>query len=808
MATIEIDGKKIEPKKVVATIEINGKIIEVAGNKTIIEVADEAGVYIPRFCYHKKLSVAANCRMCLVEISGSRKTVPACATPIAAGMKIFTQSAATLHSQKAVMEFLLINHPLDCPICDQGGQCELQDLAMGFGQDRTQYNHEKHSVDDPYLGPLVATSMTRCIHCTRCVRFTEEVAGLQELGGIGRGEEVTITNYIEKALTSELSGNIVEICPVGALLAKPSLYEARAWELHEYPTIAAHDCVGSHLFLHTRRGKVIRAVPQEHEAINEVWISDRDRFSYSGIHAADRLKKPQIKIKGIWQETDWTTALRFAVEGLEKVLHEDGSTKVGALASPSSTLEELYLLKKLMNGCEVNNLDYRLRQTDFADDLHLPKALGLPISFEELEQQNAILLVGSYIRHEQPLLGLRVRKASLKGANIMAINMIDHEFNFALSEKIISAPINFVASLQCLLKVLLGNQEVPDHIARLVEHIIVPEEWRITVNAMAAKLLAAEKSIILLGAFSQQHPQSAKIRILAAAIAELSSSRIGFLTEGANSYGAGLVEFLPQVAGANVIQMLEHPLSAYVLLGIEPELDISNSAQALKALKQAKFNVSLTAYDTVAIRDYAHVMLPITTFAETAGTFVNAEGKWQSFKAVIPPYEDARPAWKVCRVLGNFFEFAGFDFQTSEQVKDELVASIRLDKLSWNFTELLVSGVHIFAKDKTYVSPDVLYRITSIPMYSTDAVVRRSSALQEVFPLEAARVHMHPKTGITYGFQHESLIVLKQVGGKHKSFNVCFDDRIPEQCILVNGGTSAALGLGEAFGAVEVAHNE
>jgi NADH-quinone oxidoreductase subunit G len=792
-----------------ATIEINGKKIEVTGNKSIIEVADENNVYIPRFCYHKKLSVAANCRMCLVEVSNSKKTVPACATPIVDGLKVFTQSAATLHSQKAVMEFLLINHPLDCPICDQGGQCELQDLAMGFGKDSTEYNQAKHSVDDTNLGPLVATEMTRCIHCTRCVRFTEEIAGLQELGGTNRGEELHIGTYVERALQSELSGNIIEICPVGALLSKPALYQMRAWELHQYPSIAAHDCVGSHVFYHTRRGQVLRAVSEEHEPINEIWISDRDRFSYLGIHTFDRLQKPKIKMNGEWQETDWSTALRFAVEGIERVIHQEGASKVGALASPSSTVEELYLLQKLMRAAGVNNIDYRLRQMDFADQDLLPQALGTTISFEDIEKQNAILLIGSHIRHEQPLLGHRVRKASLKGSKIMAINMIDHEFNFSLSEKIIRSPAQFIAALQQILKALLQGKEVQDYMARLVEHVTISDS---AAQKIADQLSQAENSVIFLGAFAHQHPQASTIRILATAIAELSHSKIGFLTEGANTYGAALAGALPhrgiagkaiEAAGLTVSQMLENPLSAYVLMGIEPELDMANSAQALQVLKQAKFVVSITAYENTEMNEYAHVMLPMATIAETSGTFVNAEGKWQSFKGAISPVGEARPAWKILRVLGNLFEFAAFDYQTSEQVRNELLKLLEQEKSeAWSRYTLLSAALRLLAQDR-HIFGSGLQRITAVPMYSVDAMVRRSKALQEVYPHQQTEVRVHPVTAQQQHWQQEQVVKIKQ-GQKSAKFTVCLDVNVPEQCVLINGGTHAAVGLGEAFGAIEV----
>ena len=439
-----------------ATIEIDGKTIEVETGKMIIEVADEAGIYIPRFCYHKKLSVAANCRMCLVEVESNRKTLPACATPISNGMKVFTKSPAALRSQEAVMEFLLINHPLDCPICDQGGSCELQDISMGFGRDASSYEEPKRAVHDDDLGPLIATDMTRCIQCTRCVRFGEEIAGLPELGGIGRGEHLQISTAIEHSMQSEVSGNIIDLCPVGALTSKPFRYTARPWELSQSSGIAPHDCLGSHVYWQTRRNHLMRVVPKEFEAINETWLSDRDRFSYLGLQHHARAAVPKIKRNGLWEEVDWSTALGFAAQGIAKIINDHGPEQFAAFASPSSSLEECYLLQKSLRELGVNNLDYRLKQSDFRDQ----GLQGLmPIShfsYADLDKQAQILIIGCNVDKEVPLAGLRLRKAFLNHAKLMALNAVDYDYRFDLAHKIIVSPNLFREKLASILAALIN----------------------------------------------------------------------------------------------------------------------------------------------------------------------------------------------------------------------------------------------------------------------------------------------------------------------------------------------------------------
>jgi NADH-quinone oxidoreductase subunit G len=790
-------------------VSIDGKQIEVDGNKTIIEVADANGIHIPRFCYHKKLTVAANCRMCLVEVEGGRKPMPACATPIAEGMKVFTQSAATLHSQKAVMEFLLINHPLDCPICDQGGQCELQDLALGFGHDKTEYTQTKRAVESDDLGPLIATEMTRCIHCTRCVRFGEEVAGFRELGATNRGEHMKIGTYIKHSMTSEVSGNVIELCPVGALLSKPFLYRARAWEVEAHPSIAPHDCLGSNIHVHTRRGEVMRVVPRENESINEMWLSDRDRFSYLGVDSEQRALKPQIKVDGQWKEVDWQTALNFAAKGLQDAYNSKGPEKIAALSSPSNTVEEHYLLQKIWRGLGSNNLDHRLRQLDFADQDQLPAYLGLDFALADLEKQQAILLVGSNIRHEQPLAGLRVRKAALDGAAVMAVNMLDHAFNFKLNEKIIAAPADFVPALQAILHALMKGQEVPDHVAKLVDGVAASEE----AMRIAKQLTDAKDKVIVIGASAQTHPQSATVRRLLAAIANLSGAKLGFMTAGANSAGAHLAGMLPHRGPvAQVVKKRglpgsaywHHDMAAYLLMGVQPELDVADSAAALSALKKADFVVCVDTHVTDAMREYANVMLPMATFAETSGTYVNVEGRWQSFHGAVSPKGEARPAWKILRVLANIMHLDEFEYMNSEQVRDELHHLVEKHLSDTKHKVLLSQLSAVNLEIKPMKSPNGENQLASIyrtPIYSTDATVRHSDALQAVFANKMRGAAVNPATA-------EKLKLNQQVAitqGKTKNkLALQLDEAVPENCILIYTSSSDTVGLGEAFSMAEV----
>ncbi len=784
------------------TIEIDGKPYQAEANQMLIEVADANGIDIPRFCYHKKLSVAANCRMCLVEVEKAPKPMPACATPIMDGMKVFTRSTKALAAQKAVMAFLLINHPLDCPICDQGGECELQDIAVGYGEDISHYQESKRVVVSKNIGPLIATEMTRCIHCTRCVRFSQEISGIQEMGAPGRGEHTQIGTYIEKNVTSELSGNMIDLCPVGALTSKPFQFSARAWEMQQRDTIAPHDAVGSNIHLHIRRNQVMRVAPRENEAVNEIWISDRDRFSYEGLTAEDRLTAPMIKIEGTWHRANWEKALAFAADGLKAVKSAEGSQSIGALASPTATVEELYLLQKLMRGIGSQNIDHRLHQVDFSDQKEAPSFPYLGQAIADLEKCDAALVIGSHLRKEQPLLNHRLRKATLRGAKVMLVNPIDYEFNLPIAEKIIAASMveHLAGITKALLELETDASLMPGTMTALVQDISVND----TQQAIAKNLLTGEKRTVLLGHLATAHPQFSIIRALAAVIAKLSGAELGYLGE-ANTSGAWLAGALPHraadapvdVAGLDAYAMLTQALKGYLLLGLEPELDSWNGAAALATLKKADFVVSLSAYHTPTMESYADVILPISLFPETSGTYVNCEGKWQSFNGAINPPGETRPAWKILRVLGNLFDVNDFDYISSDQVRDELRNEVgehqNNNQTAWQIPSTL-----------TLEPIQGLQRISEMPIYSVDALVRRAGALQGTTDAKIAEgVHINAKLAAKLEVNDESQLEVEQ-GESSLVLNVVIDDRVPDESVLIYGGQIANLELGAWHGQVSV----
>ncbi len=708
-------------------IEVNGVALKAKKGAMIIQVTDAAGVYVPRFCYHEKLSIAANCRMCLVEVEKAPKPAPACATPVAEGMKVFTKSPRAIAAQKATMEFLLINHPLDCPICDQGGECELQDLAMGFGRDLSRFTERKRVVKDKNIGPLISTDMTRCIQCTRCVRFGQEIAGIQELGTLGRGEWMEIGTYLERSVDHELSGNVIDVCPVGALNSKPFRYRARSWEMTEHPLIAPHDAIGSNLSGHVLRGRLMRVVPRPNESINETWIADRDRFSYEGIYAEDRLLTPQVKRDGEWQSESWETALGLASTGLQEVIAKHGPAAVGGLASPSSTIEELHLFTRVIRGLGSPHLDHRLRQLDFRDQESDPLFPSLGMALGEIEQLGSLLVVGCDLRREAPILAHRIRKAATRnGARVAILNQRRQEYLFPVSQHLVAPEGDYGGVLAALISAVAQktHRAIPDSVRNVAESVRPTDEQR----AAGTQFAEGENKVILLGALAARHPAYADIRQLAAALAEICGARMAYLSEGANGAGAHLAGVLPHrnaggeplvTAGLNARAMLENPLKAYVLLGaIEPGLDVS-APQARKTLAAAECVVMLTPFATDAMRNFAHVLLPIGTFAETSGTFVNAEGRWQSFLGAAQPVGESRPGWKVLRVLGNLLALADFDYVTSEEVRDELkgrVGEARADNA-------FVARRTLNGERPGGVSMEV-------PMYQVDALVRRAPALQ------------------------------------------------------------------------------
>ena len=706
-------------------IEVNGVPMKARKGAMIIHVTDAHDVYVPRFCYHEKLPIAANCRMCLVEVEKAPKPMPACATPVMEGMKVFTKSPKAIAAQKAVMEFLLINHPLDCPICDQGGECELQDLAMGFGRDASRYTERKRVVKDKNLGPLVSTDMTRCIHCTRCVRFTKDIAGVQELGTVGRAESTEIGTYIEKAVDHELSGNIIDLCPVGALNNKPFRYQARAWEMTQHPLISPHDSVGTNVYAHVLRGRVMRIVPRANEEINETWISDRDRYSYEGIYSADRLQRPMVREGDVWREVDWQTALQLAAEKLGKIARESDGAQVGVLASPNSTLEELHLIARIARGLGSQNLDARLRRSDFRDQGGDPLFPSLGCAIQDLEQLQSLLVIGSNLRMAAPILAHRVRKAALAGAKVSFVNPTRHEYLFPVAAYLSSNGVGMIDHVAAVLAAACQatGRAAPTAVASLVNAAQVNDQQR----AMAALLTEGERRLIVLGEIAQRDTNFSTLRAVAAALAEVTGAQLGYLPEGGNAVGAALVGVSPhrvaggqpsQAVGLNVADMLAARLKAYVLVGaIEPNNDIAVPG-SLDALKSAECVIALTPYDSA--KDYAHIILPIGTFAETSGTYVNLEGRWQSVPGAAKPVGEARPGWKVLRVLGNLLNLQGFEYESADQVRDELKAQIGAIKPDNRYE---------FGSDVGLGSESDQTR--DVPIYQVDAIVRRATALQQ-----------------------------------------------------------------------------
>ncbi|MDE2397381.1 MAG: NADH-quinone oxidoreductase subunit G, partial [Burkholderiales bacterium] len=636
-------------------IELDGKKVEVPPGSMVMHAADKAGTYIPHFCYHKKLSIAANCRMCLVDVEKAPKPMPACATPVTMGMVVRTKSDKAIKAQKSVMEFLLINHPLDCPICDQGGECQLQDLAVGYGGGASRYEEEKRVVFHKDVGPLISMEeMSRCIHCTRCVRFGQEIAGIMELGMSHRGEHSEIETFVGQSVDSELSGNMIDLCPVGALTSKPFRYSARTWELSRRKGVSPHDSTGANLVVQVKNNQVLRVVALENEDVNECWIADRDRFSYEALNSADRLTQPMLKQGGEWKVVDWQTALEYVANGLKQIKTDHGANAIGLLASPHSTVEELALAGALVRGLGSQNIDSRLRAADFGNTAREGDArwLGMPIA--ELSNLERVFVVGSNLRKDHPLFAQRIRQAARKGAQVSALVEQQPEWALPVANTVLADATRWSEALARVA-------------AAVAEFKGVAAPVQVTADdasrAVASSLLGGERKAVLLGNAAAHHAQASSLLALAQWIAQNTGARFGYLTEAANTVGAQLVRALPGEGGLNAGQMLAGGVKAAVLLGVELGADTAVDG---KALAQAEMVVTLSAFKTNL--DVSDVLLPIAPFAETSGSFVNAEGRLQSFHAVVKPQGDARPAWKVLRVLANLLGIAGFDQESSQAV--------------------------------------------------------------------------------------------------------------------------------------------
>ncbi len=770
-------------------LTIDGKKVEVEAGSMVMHAAHKLGVYVPHFCYHKKLSVAANCRMCLVEVEKAPKAMPACATPATNGMVVHTCSERAIAAQKSVMEFLLINHPLDCPICDQGGECQLQDLAVGYGGSTSRYQEEKRVVFHKDLGPLVsAEEMSRCIHCTRCVRFGQEVAGVMELGMIGRGEHSEITTFVGRSVESELSGNMIDLCPVGALTSKPFRYSARTWELARRRTVSPHDSLGANLVIQVKGDEVMRVVPFENEEINECWISDRDRFSYEGLNTEDRLSGPMIKgDDGKWRDASWSDALQVVAHGLMDVRDQSGAAQIGALASESATLEELALLARVTRGLGSENIDFRLRQTDTDFDAALSGTpwLGMPIA--ALESLDRVLVVGSFLRKDHPLMAQRLRQAVKRGTQVTSIDAAGDDPLFKLTARATVLPAAIADTLAQVVVALaaLKSVDVPAALAG------IPVDAH--AQHIAESLASGVQVAVLLGNSAVNAADASRIAANAQLIAQLSAGKLGFLTSGANTVGGYLAGATPGKGGKTAVAMFAEPLKAYLVLHAEPLLDVDNGVQALDALKAA-FSVALTSYASTA-KDWANVMLPVSPFTETSGTFVNAQGLAQSFKGTVAPHAQTRPAWKVLRVLGNVLHLAGFDDETSESVRDAVLSGGVAARLSNQIQSAAgLTGAQASAS---------LQRVTDVPIYRTDAIVRRAPALQASQASRSPSARMHAQTMNTLGIATGEQVRVKSVSGQVQLMAEQ-DNTLAAGAVRVSAGFEQTAALGSAYGQLSV----
>lgn len=770
-------------------IEIDGKKLTVPQGCTVMDAAQTNGTYIPHFCYHKKLSIAANCRMCLVEVEKAPKPLPACATPVTDGMKVHTHSDLAVTAQKGVMEFLLINHPLDCPICDQGGECQLQDLSVGYGGVTSRYEEEKRVVVGKDMGSLIsAAEMSRCIHCTRCARFTEEIGGYQEIGMVGRGEHSEIMPFLEKTVDSEISGNVIDLCPVGALTSKPFRYSARPWELSRRKSVSPHDGLGANLIVQVKQNRVMRVLPLENDEINECWLADRDRFSYEALNSAERLTQPKIKQGGQWVSTDWQTALDYVAKGLQGVIADHGADAVGVLATPHSTVEELFLAKQLATGLGVHSTDYRTRRADFSRDTAQAGALWLGGRIEDLAAAKAVLMIGANLRKEQPLLAARLRQSVKKGTALSVIGLANDALLMSSHARVTVSPADLLRTTTAVLAAVatLKGADMP-----AVAQGMTP---CMQTQAMAQSLCDAEGGFVVLGNLAQHSPVFGGLLAVANEIAKLTGARVGVLGEAANSVGAELV-FKPSAGGQNAQQMLSGTTKkAYVLLNTELEFDTHNPAAALAAANAAEMVVVLSAFDVAA--DYADVVLPIAPFTETAGSFINMEGRLQSFNGVVKPLGEARPAWKVLRVLGNVLNFAGFDYDSAEAVRAAWQAQ------AGNVASRLNNAVGGELSALSSAAQG-LVRLGEVPIYQADGLCRRADALQRTADARAPRASAHPDVLTAIGVKAGDVVRVSQGAGE-LTVALDADAGLPAGVVRLAAGCAETAGLGGMFDGIQL----
>jgi len=769
-------------------IELDGRKVAVAPGSMVMHAADAAGVYVPHFCYHKKLSIAANCRMCLVDVEKAPKPMPACATPVTPGMVVRTRSEKARKAQQSVMEFLLINHPLDCPICDQGGECQLQDLAVGYGGSASRYTEEKRVVFHKNVGPLISMEeMSRCIHCTRCVRFGQEVAGVMELGMLHRGEHSEITTFVGKTVDSELSGNMIDICPVGALTSKPFRYSARTWELSRRKSVSPHDSTGANLVVQVKADRVMRVVPLENEAVNECWIADRDRFSYEALNSDSRLTEPMIRQGGRWQSVSWQQALDYVADGLKRIRSEFGASSIGALGSAHSTVEELHLLTRLVRGLGSDHIDHRLRQSDFSLQAGGVRWLGMPIA--ELSRLDRVLVVGSFLRKDHPLFAQRIRQAARRGAQVSRLGASGDDWLMPIRQGITTRPSHWVDALAAVAVAVAQARGVAAPLSGIEAS---PE-----ATAVAQSLISGRRAAVLLGVAAEQHPQATALLQLANFIGQHTGARVGFMGAAANGVGAQLVGAMPQAGGLNAGQMLSQPMKALLLLNVEPELDAADGAAAKVALAGSGLVVAFTPFRDARVEN-ADVLLPVAPFTETAGAFINAEARLQAFQGVVKPRGQTRPGWKVLRVLGNLLGLEGFEHETVEEVRAQALGDLS------SLASRLSNAVDGMPVGPTPGS-DGLQRLSMVPIYATDPLVRRAPSLQATSdgkpPVASLPADQWTRLGLKAGgrvrvVQGSACVVLPAQ----------LDDTLASGTVCVPAGHPDTAALGAMFGALSVEH--
>lgn len=790
--------------------EIDGQRIQAESGMNIIEAADEAGITIPRFCYHPDLSVVANCRMCLVDVENARNPLPACATPVTSGMRVSTRSEKAVQAQRAVMEYLLVNHPLDCPICDQGGECELQDTSMGYGSGFSHYRDVKRSVLKKDIGPLIDTEMTRCIHCTRCVRFGEEIAGLRELGVTARGEHEEIGTYVQHFLHSEVSANVIDLCPVGALTSKPFRYQCRSWELNEYPGIAAHDAWGSPVYWHVRRSdlpekcQVMRVVPRVDDKINQ-WMSDRDRFSYEGFYHKQRLKAPSVKAAGQWRQSTWQKAMPDMLDKLQRIIDQYGHDEVAVLVSPNMTTESGFMIQHVMRALGVPHIDHRIMVQDTQDQDTQPIFMGSTVLLSELQDADAFYCLGADLNREHPLVGLRVRQAVLDGASVFMLHAKAPQHHFTVTTEWLDAPQSWVDHLLALIHEaqaqglsLPAGVELPD---------VVPAPTA-EQQACVRALQSAASPIIWLGLQAYQHPQASSLRYYSRVLAQMVGGEFIAATAGANSAGLSLAGVLPHrgVAADALKQngdvasaMWEKPRRAYVLFDVEPHVDCAQSGAAKAALQSAELVVAFNSFSSDDLHEVAHYLFPTTVVAEQSGSFVNLCGQWQDFSAVVPEYNQARPVWKIMRLIAQLLNLPDCDVGNVDAISAHVKSllpepSAALKWRGWQRCQL----------DHSNDTP--LMRLGYWPLYRVDSVVRRAPSLQATHQRlnpHAAYAQCHSATAKQYGLSDEKSVVLEQ-DHVSRTFTVLVNDSVAVGCVYLASGEDVTTGWGEACAPIHI----